>query len=146
MKNGVQFINDYRYVDTYRNGIKIAGSKFIELSGESLSVSDTYNFDCSITINGKTIETGTGTKAPDNLYVLNSVSNFDLISTDGIQAQTLTLLHILRSIEVANTQSLYTYEVTDTQGIKHRFIADYVKIDNVTKTAKLVQNLREKNL
>ena len=62
----VQFINDYRYVDTYRNGIKIAGSKFIELSGESLTCQIHTISDCSITINGKTIETGTGTKAPDN--------------------------------------------------------------------------------
>ena len=43
MKNGVQMINDHRPVDTYYNGVKIAGSETKTFSGTDLSIADTYN-------------------------------------------------------------------------------------------------------
>ena len=55
----------------------------VEVSGETLNVGKTYNDTAYLTINGKTIETGTGTKAPDNPYVFSSAGqgdNFDVVS------------------------------------------------------------------
>ena len=43
MKNGVQMINDHRPVDTYYNGVKIAGSETKTFTGTDLSIADTYN-------------------------------------------------------------------------------------------------------
>ena len=49
----------YRPVSLYLGNKKIAGYEYSEVTGESLSVSDTYNSDCSITINGKSNQTVT---------------------------------------------------------------------------------------
>ena len=54
MKNGVQMINDHRPVDTYYNGVKIAGSETKTFSGTSLSIADTYNDSFSaLTLSGR---------------------------------------------------------------------------------------------
>lgn len=83
MINGVQFINGYKWVDTYYNGVKIAGSQLVEVSGEIISVAKTYNDSAFVRINGNTQEIGEGDKSPDNPYELKSVGDdggFDLVS------------------------------------------------------------------
>ena len=45
MNNGVQFINDYCPVATYRNGIKIAGWEYQTVTGTELNIGGTYKDD-----------------------------------------------------------------------------------------------------
>ena len=71
----------YKPYNLYLGSKKIGGWKYKEVSGESVNVSDTYNDSAYVKVNGKTIETGTGDKSPSNPYVLNSVNNFDLVSS-----------------------------------------------------------------
>jgi len=83
VNSGIQFINGYKWVDTYYNGVKIAGSQLVEVSGEMLSVPNTYDDTAWLKICGKTVESGEGEKYPDNPYELKSVGDdggFDLVS------------------------------------------------------------------
>lgn len=80
MINGIQFINGRRWVDTYYNGVKIAGSQLVEVSGEMLSVPNTYDDSAYLKINGRTVEIGEGDKGPDNPYELRGTGDFDLVS------------------------------------------------------------------
>jgi len=50
------FKGDYAPVNIYKGTTKIAGWEFANVSGESLSVSNTYNGDCSVIINGKSTQ------------------------------------------------------------------------------------------
>ena len=104
----------YRPVSLYLGNKKIAGYEYSEVTGESLSVSDTYNSDCSITINGLTIETGTGDKAPDNLYTLNSVSNFDLTTCgkNAFNSDNLYAIFAAKIIAFGSTPSTWLSYVT----------------------------------
>lgn len=102
----------------------MAGWQFANVSGESLSQANTYNGNCAITINGKTIETGTGTKSPTNPYTLSSVANFNLISTDTVsQTQTINFPRTLGNVPDG------TY--------------DYIEIDNSTEATTLRENTLE---
>lgn len=93
MNNGIQMINDHRPVDTYYNGVKIAGSETKTFTGTSLSIADTYNDyfheltltgryeqatptitnpvhptfsgDCMLTVGGDTVEIPTLRATPD---------------------------------------------------------------------------------
>ena len=75
MINGTQFINGRRWVDTYYNGRKVAGSQIVDVSGEMLSVPNTYDDTAWLKIYGKTVESGEGEKYPDNPYELQGVEN-----------------------------------------------------------------------
>lgn len=60
MNNGIQMINDHRPVDTYYNGVKIAGSELKTFTGTSLSIADTYNDTFSaLTLSGRYEQTKT---------------------------------------------------------------------------------------
>ena len=122
MINGVQFINGYKWVDTYYNGVKIAGSQLVEVSGEMLSVPNTYDDTAWLKIYGKTVESGEGEKSPYNSYVFQSVENFDIISTNSDKLSMVTFNYNLRSLPDGT--------------------CDYIEIDNVAKTAKLVQAVK----
>lgn len=53
------FKGDAHPVNIYKGSSKIAGWKFSEVSSESLSVTNTYNDECAITINGKSTQVQT---------------------------------------------------------------------------------------
>ena len=53
------FKGDYAPVNVYKGSSKIAGWNNSEVSSESLSVVNTYNDDCAITINGKSTQAQT---------------------------------------------------------------------------------------
>jgi len=50
------FKGDYAPVNIYKGTTKVAGWEFANVSGEGLSVSNTYNSDCSVTVNGKSTQ------------------------------------------------------------------------------------------
>ena len=119
MNSGIQFINGYKWVDTYYNGVKIAGSQLVEVSGEMLSVPNTYDDSAWLKIYGNTQEIGEGDKSPDNPYELKSVGDdggFDLVSVGNAgQLQTINFPYTLRSLP---------------DGTR-----DYIEIDDVVKKA-----------
>ena len=62
----------YRPVSLYLGSKKIAGYEYSEVTGESLSVSDTYNSDCSVTIKGESVQTVT--EQSSNLFYGSNVA------------------------------------------------------------------------
>lgn len=116
------FKGDYKPVNIYKGNIRITGWEFANVSGETLYVNDTYNDTAYLAILGKTIETGIGEKSPYNPYVFQSVENFDITSTNGDKLSMVTFNYNLRSLPDGT--------------------CDYIEIDNVAKTAKLVQAVK----
>ena len=81
----------YRPVSLYLGNKKIAGYKYSEVTGESLSVLDTYNSDCSVTIKGESVQTVT--EQGVNLIDLTKLSyklNTSVITPD-ISANSVTM-------------------------------------------------------
>lgn len=122
--NGVQLINGYKWVDTHYNGKKIAGSKLIDVSGETLGVNNTYDDAAYITIKGKTLEIGTGEKSPDNPYTLQSVGS------DGEWGLVSSGENLFNSDEPYKGVTI-PFDVT--LGGLPDGTADYILIDNVEK-------------
>lgn len=103
---------------------KVSGWKDVEITGESIEVDNAYNGSCNMTIEGKTIEIGTGNKHADNPYTFKSVENFDLISTDNDKkSNSINFPYTLRALPNG--------------------ICDFIVIDDALKSTKLYRNVGE---
>ncbi len=74
------FKGDYSPLSIYKGNTQVSGWQYSQITGKILVASNTYNDTARLVIDGKTNETGTGTKSPDNPYILDSVNDFELIS------------------------------------------------------------------
>ena len=74
----------YRPVSLYLGNKKIAGYEYSEVTGESLSVLDTYNDDCSVTIKGESVQTATeqGVNLLDKIKIVNLALGTTILSGD----------------------------------------------------------------
>ncbi len=118
------FKGDYRPSNIYKGGQKIAGWKYYQKEGDSVSIDGTYNDSANIIINGKTIEIGTGGIGPENPYVLQSAENFALVSTNGKElTQTISFSTAIHSLKEE--------------------ISDCIQIDVELSIAKLVQRTKK---
>lgn len=115
------FKGDYAPVNVYKENIKLAGWRHLELSDTTLTVHNTYNNTAWIKINGMTTAEGTDTLSPVNPYVLKSIENFDLVSTNGHETTEIYFPFTLHSIMDAFTDSIL--------------------IDNVAKTTKFISKI-----
>lgn len=116
LKDGVQFIDGYKPVETYRNGIKIAGSTPATKTGTHLMFNNTYDdYAHELTVYGNTTEIGAGDKSPDNPYEFASADG-NLISSDenGTKTDTIAIptlrriAHAPLSINVADDYNVNT--------------------------------------
>ena len=84
---------DYAPVNIYRGANKLAGWRYDEKTGASLSFSNTYNdYVDRLEIEGKSIQDGTPT--PTTPIDIESVDNFNLIVNDN----EISMPYVLRSL------------------------------------------------
>lgn len=108
----------YRPVNLYLGAKKIAGYEYAKPSGEHLSVDNTYNDSAYIEVEGKTVEVGSGDKAPDNPYELVSVGDFGIISTgkNVWNAENIPANQIVKEVAITRENNIITFDGKNTTG------------------------------